>query len=150
MSKIVCLSFLLQMTPEILRNARKALQMKKTAGASAAATTSGAPSSSTSTTAATSSRGFKEQLQAHRNMAASRSTHGLPAARSAGALPLKVAPLPVFKPMAPTNPQPFKFATDSRVKPNSDSHQHQPNSESSREVDFLKMLRTYKPAGASV
>jgi hypothetical protein len=125
------------MTPEILRNARKARQLKKSvgaaSGASAAATSE---SGSGNAVTSTSSRSFKEQLQAHRKP---KTTSGLP---SAGMLPLKVAPLPVVKPNAPTNPQPFKFATDSRVRQNSAS-------ESSREVDFLKMLRTYKPAGAA-
>ena len=66
-------------------------------------------------------------------------------ASKSGNAPLKVAPLPVVKPRHPTNLQPFKFATDSRIKP---ADQPKPESAESN-IDFSKMLRSYKPRTTS-
>lgn len=56
----------------------------------------------------------------------------------------KIVP-PLIKPASLTKPMPFSFATDSRVKSEIGKVV-----QSSENVDFLKMLRTYKSGPSKV
>ena len=122
------------MTPEVLKNAREARRLKQMAAAEAKNTA--AASNESNKTVVNASNKFKEQLATNRRMALAKSV----------SVPLKGMALPVIKPVHPTNPQPFKFATDSRIKPSAEPK----TGNSSNQVDFLKMLRTYKPASSTV
>ncbi len=122
------------MTPEVLKNAREARRLKQMAAAEAK--NASVANNDVNKTVINASNKFKEQLANNRRMAVAKSV----------SVPLKGVTLPVVKPVHPTNPQPFKFATDSRIKPSSEPK----TGDSSNQVDFLKMLRTYKPASSTV
>ncbi len=104
--------------------------------AAEAKNTAAAASNDDNKTVVNASNKFKEQLAHNRRMALAKSV----------SVPIKGVALPVIKPVHPTNPQPFRFATDSRIKPSAEPK----TGDSNNQVDFLKMLRSYKPSSSAV
>ena len=100
--------------------------------------TSAVPSASANSeeTGAT-AKTFRDQLRAKRKPLDAAQPSAGPS-RLAVALPIKAAPLPVAKHIPPTDPKPFRFVTDSRIRPKT--------SESDSKAVFSKMLRTYPNA----
>ena len=132
-----------QLTPEVVRNARRARQLKQMVADSAAASSISSEDSASGPTVKT----FRDQLRAHRKQADPKpETEAAAAAASHGPGPLRpsamrVAPPPLVpKHIPPTEPKPFKFATDGRVKAKPSNPDR---------VDFSKMLRGYQPNAAA-
>ena len=111
--------------------------------ADSAATVSG-PASTEDVAPGPTVKTFRDQLRAHRKQAEPK-----PAAEAASAvLPgpvrpaaMRVAPPLVPKHIPPTEPKPFKFATDARMKPKA--------ADSGSQVDFSKTLRGYQPSSSA-
>lgn len=104
-------------------------------------TSSTATASEDSVPAGPSVKTFRDQLRAHRKQADPKPETEAASAASAG--PMRpgamkvVAPL-VPKHIPPTEPKPFRFATDERIK--------QKPADAGSQVNFSKMLRSYQPS----